>query len=183
MPFPDSNAAWLYRVVRNAAINRGKSERRRAEHEQFAAQRWVAKKDWFAQRSLELEEQKELDSFLKSNSSTHPQLSGGLKSGRQNAVSFLVTGSPETRRVVREMFSDLPKPFEEATGELLADKVAWGGLFVELPPVIDLEVVVQTTTVSRLKRWGVYRTLSFATQRKMRPRIWRIYLTNTFWRR
>ena len=53
VPFPDSSAAWLYRVVRNAAINRGKSERRRAEHEQFAAQRWVAKKDWFAQRSLE----------------------------------------------------------------------------------------------------------------------------------
>ena len=42
------------------------------------------------------------------------------------------------------MFSDLPKPFEEATGELLADKVAWGGLFVDLPPEIDLEVVVQT---------------------------------------
>ena len=85
-----------------------------------------------------------MDSFLKSNSSTHPQLSGGLKSGRQHTVSFLVTGSPETRRVVRKMFSDLPKPFEEATGELLADKVAWGGLFVDLPPEIDLEVVVQT---------------------------------------
>jgi len=31
---PESPAAWLYRVVRNDALNRGRGERRRAAHEQ-----------------------------------------------------------------------------------------------------------------------------------------------------
>ena len=35
---PDSPAAWLYRVVRNDAINRGRGEQRRTAHEQHAAQ-------------------------------------------------------------------------------------------------------------------------------------------------
>ena len=35
---PESPAAWLYRVVRNDALNRGRSERRRATHEQQAAE-------------------------------------------------------------------------------------------------------------------------------------------------
>lgn len=34
---PVSPAAWLYRVVRNDALNRGRGERRRAAHEQHAA--------------------------------------------------------------------------------------------------------------------------------------------------
>ena len=64
-PLPNSIAAWLYRVVRNDAINRGKSERRRSEHEQFAAQRLAAEKDSFAQRSVELGGQEELEAALK----------------------------------------------------------------------------------------------------------------------
>ena len=35
---PDSPAAWLYRVIRNDALNRGRGERRRTAHEQHAAQ-------------------------------------------------------------------------------------------------------------------------------------------------
>jgi RNA polymerase sigma-70 factor (ECF subfamily) len=34
---PDSPTAWLYRVVRNDAINRARGERRRVDHEQHAA--------------------------------------------------------------------------------------------------------------------------------------------------
>lgn len=36
-PLPDSPVAWLYRVVRNDAINRGRGERRRRDHERHAA--------------------------------------------------------------------------------------------------------------------------------------------------
>lgn len=39
---PDDPAAWLYRVVRNAAISAGRSDRRRAKHESLAAS-----SDWF----------------------------------------------------------------------------------------------------------------------------------------
>jgi RNA polymerase sigma-70 factor (ECF subfamily) len=43
-PPPDNPAAWLYRVVRNAAISAGRTERRRQRHESAAAARTPA---WF----------------------------------------------------------------------------------------------------------------------------------------
>jgi RNA polymerase sigma-70 factor (ECF subfamily) len=44
---PDDPAAWLYRVVRNAAIDAGRSARRRARREQSAARpvRWFAERE------------------------------------------------------------------------------------------------------------------------------------------
>jgi RNA polymerase sigma-70 factor (ECF subfamily) len=46
---PDDPAAWLYRAVRNAAIDRGKADRRRTKRE--AA---VARPDrWFAEREID----------------------------------------------------------------------------------------------------------------------------------
>ena len=41
---PDSLAAWLYRVVKNGAINRAKSEQRREKHERLAAKQLAAEK-------------------------------------------------------------------------------------------------------------------------------------------
>jgi RNA polymerase sigma-70 factor (ECF subfamily) len=46
---PDDPAAWLYRVVRNAAIDAGKADRRRQKREQAVA-RPVR---WFAEREIE----------------------------------------------------------------------------------------------------------------------------------
>jgi RNA polymerase sigma-70 factor (ECF subfamily) len=43
-PPPENPAAWLYRVVRNAAISAGRTERRRQRHESVAAARAPA---WF----------------------------------------------------------------------------------------------------------------------------------------
>jgi RNA polymerase sigma factor (sigma-70 family) len=43
-PPPDNPAAWLYRVVRNAAVSAGRTERRRQRHELVAAARTPA---WF----------------------------------------------------------------------------------------------------------------------------------------
>jgi RNA polymerase sigma-70 factor (ECF subfamily) len=41
---PDNLKGWLYRVVRNAAISSGRSERRRQRHESIAA---AARPGWF----------------------------------------------------------------------------------------------------------------------------------------
>src|SRR5579883_3009659 len=43
-PWPDDPPAWLYRVVRNAAIDAGKADRRRQKREQAVARpvRWFA---------------------------------------------------------------------------------------------------------------------------------------------
>ena len=43
-PVPDNPSAWLFRVVRNAAISAGRSERRRKGHEQRLCQ---MQSDWF----------------------------------------------------------------------------------------------------------------------------------------
>jgi RNA polymerase sigma-70 factor (ECF subfamily) len=46
---PDDPAAWLFRAVRNAAIDRGKAEKRRTKREAT-----VAKPDrWFAEREVD----------------------------------------------------------------------------------------------------------------------------------
>ena len=43
---PEQVAAWLYRVVRNAAVSAGRSERRRQRHESAAG-----RKPWFTEES------------------------------------------------------------------------------------------------------------------------------------
>jgi RNA polymerase sigma-70 factor (ECF subfamily) len=43
-PPPDQPVAWLYRVVRNAAVSAGRAERRRRRHESTAAARTP---EWF----------------------------------------------------------------------------------------------------------------------------------------
>lgn len=43
-PIPNNPAAWLFRVVRNAAISAGRSERRRGKHE---ARHGQTHPDWF----------------------------------------------------------------------------------------------------------------------------------------
>lgn len=43
-PIPENVAAWLYRVVRNAALTQGRAERRRSQHE---SKRRQDQPDWF----------------------------------------------------------------------------------------------------------------------------------------
>ena len=61
---PDSLAAWLYRVVKNGAINRAKSEQRRAKHEQLAAEKLAADRRSIAAGSSHMDEQFELETAL-----------------------------------------------------------------------------------------------------------------------
>ena len=61
---PDSIPAWLYHVVKNAAINRAKSERRRNKHEQLAAQKLAADRLANPGRSPESDEQESLEAAL-----------------------------------------------------------------------------------------------------------------------
>ena len=41
---PDNPAAWLYRVVRNRALNAARSARRRSAHERAAAEAWPTRR-------------------------------------------------------------------------------------------------------------------------------------------
>jgi len=51
----------------------------------------------------------------------------------------------ESRRVVREMFPQLPAPFQEVNGALVADGVRWVGVAVNFPPELKVAVNVETT--------------------------------------
>jgi hypothetical protein len=51
----------------------------------------------------------------------------------------------ESRRVVREMFPQLPTPFQEINGALLADGVRWAGVAVNFPSELKVALNVETT--------------------------------------
>lgn len=51
----------------------------------------------------------------------------------------------ESRRVVREMFPQLPAPFQEINGALVADGVRWAGVAVNFPPELKVALNVETT--------------------------------------
>ena len=57
----------------------------------------------------------------------------------------MIMGSSDTRRAVHEMFPKLDPPFENITGEVIADDIDSIGLFVGLPNEIDGKLIVQTT--------------------------------------
>lgn len=60
---------------------------------------------------------------------------------------LIVFGDPDSRRVLRELFPTLPKPFDAIDGIFLADRLQWGGVVVDLPPEPKAKVVVQTDQV------------------------------------
>ena len=89
--------------------------------------------------------QAEIDSLFAENAAADRDLSAAIKMMNQHTAGVFVFGNQETRRVVREMLPDLPKPFTEATRELIADHTDWGGLFMDLPPAADLKLVIQAS--------------------------------------
>lgn len=78
-----------------------------------------------------------------------------IKTPRADAVAALaqlenadagavVVLDSESRRVVREMFPQLPAPFQEINGSLVADGVRWAGVAVNFPPELKIAVNVET---------------------------------------
>ena len=89
--------------------------------------------------------QAEIDSLFAENAAADRDLSAAIKMMNQHTVGVFVFGNQESRRVVREMLPDLPKPFSEATRELIADHTDWAGLFMDLPPAADLKLIIQAS--------------------------------------
>lgn len=59
-------------------------------------------------------------------------------------AAVMIVGSPETRRVIRELFPPLDAPFENVTGPLIADKMTSIGVSIDLPEDLGAQLVVQT---------------------------------------
>jgi len=61
-------------------------------------------------------------------------------------VGLAVVGDTESRRVVREMFPQLPAPFMEIDGKLLADGVRWASAGMTFPPKFQLTITADAAT-------------------------------------
>ena len=62
-------------------------------------------------------------------------------------AGIVVVGDADSRRVVREMFPRLPKPFDSIDGRMIADDVLWGGVSVNLPPQPKVTIHIETSDV------------------------------------
>ncbi|MCC6494520.1 MAG: DUF1559 domain-containing protein [Pirellulales bacterium] len=65
--------------------------------------------------------------------------------GLDAEAGLVIFGSADGRRVIREMFPQMPAPFMEIDGKLLADGVAWVAISLKLPPQPKLSVSVEAT--------------------------------------
>ena len=82
-------------------------------------------------------------SFMKESLPTAPRdYRDAWESLGQGDCGLVVIGDDDSRRVLREMFPALPKPFEKLTGKLLADGLPWAGISLGLPPDLNMEVVI-----------------------------------------
>ena len=61
----------------------------------------------------------------------------------QGACGLIVFGDKDSRRVVREMFPKLPEPFAAVDGALIADGLEWGGISIDLPPELGVEITIE----------------------------------------
>jgi hypothetical protein len=59
-------------------------------------------------------------------------------------ASWVAFGDVDSRRVVREMFPQLPEPFAEINGGLLADELKWIAVKLQLPPNPEITVAAET---------------------------------------
>jgi len=60
------------------------------------------------------------------------------------AAGFVAFGDADSRRVVREMFPQLPPPFMEIDGKLLADGLKWCGVTIALTPTPTISLKLET---------------------------------------
>ncbi len=72
-------------------------------------------------------------------------LVAALKSLDDATVGLVIAAGSDQRRVLREMFPQLPPPFDAIDGKLLADGVQWSSIKLDLPTKPNLQITVQTS--------------------------------------
>ncbi len=58
-------------------------------------------------------------------------------------VGLVVFGDPDSRRVVRGLFPNMPAPFAAITGKQVADDLNWGGVEIGLPPSLQMKLEIE----------------------------------------
>ena len=83
-----------------------------------------------------------------------PNLTRAWEKFAGHDAAVMVVGSPDSRRVIRELFPPLDAPFENVTGPLIADKMTSIGLSIDLPEEVSAQLVVQTEDNDSAKVFG-----------------------------
>ncbi|HEX6963370.1 MAG TPA: DUF1559 domain-containing protein [Lacipirellula sp.] len=84
--------------------------------------------------------------FDERTDSPRPEAVAALESLADADAGLIIFGDDDGRRVVRELFPQMPAPFMEIDGELLADGIAWGSVQVKLPPDATISLVIETSS-------------------------------------
>ena len=77
---------------------------------------------------------------LQSGKTGDRSIADGLSSMGNGAAGLLLFGDSDSRRVIRELMPELPKPFQEVTGEWIADELEWAGLQLDVNETIEIRV-------------------------------------------
>jgi hypothetical protein len=80
-----------------------------------------------------------------------PEATEALAAVSDAGAGVIAFGEADSRRVVREMFPQLPEPFAEIDGKLLADGVKWLAVTAQLPPKPTISATIEAATPEAAK--------------------------------
>ncbi len=60
-----------------------------------------------------------------------------------HAAGFVLCADADSRRVLREMFPQLPEPFEKIDGPFVADSLRWAGVAVDFRPKLQVDAMME----------------------------------------
>ena len=66
----------------------------------------------------------------------------------EHGAGVAIVGDDDSRRVVRELFPRMPKPFGDIDGRLIADQIKWAALTFDVTPVLKLELTIDSSDES-----------------------------------
>ena len=69
------------------------------------------------------------------------------------SFGFAVFGDEDSRRVVEELMPELPSPFDDLNGELVADGTKWFGMSLKLDAVPELNFEIETSSEDAAKTY------------------------------
>ncbi len=86
----------------------------------------------------------QLEMLKKSRPAKPRDLADAWSSLGSGHCGMIVFGDENSRRVVREVFPQLPEPLSLIDGRFLADRIVWFGAVAELPPQPSFQLLAQT---------------------------------------
>ncbi len=85
----------------------------------------------------------------------NPHVAEAIAAVERSAVQVILLPTSDHRRVIREMFPKLPKPFDGVDGPTLADGLLWASVGVNIMPDFDARLVIGSRNAEAAGRMAV----------------------------